>query len=91
MWGDFLKTLGIVAIVWLSICAFVLLILHIKSHKFIKSVFANALLGFGAVVIINATQKYTGVFVPLNWWTVTSSGVLGIPGVCGIILAQIII
>lgn len=91
MWGDFLKALGILAIVWLSLCALVILVLHIKSHRFIKSIFLNAILGFVSMIVINLTQRFTGVFVPLNWWTVVGSGVLGAPCVCGIILAQIII
>lgn len=92
MWGViFMKTLGIIAIVWLSLCAFVILILHIKSHKMIKSILLNAFLGFAAIAAINLTQKFTGVHIPLNWYTVGGSGVLGLPCVCGIILTQIII
>ncbi|MBR3968726.1 MAG: pro-sigmaK processing inhibitor BofA family protein [Clostridia bacterium] len=86
-----MKTLGIIAIIWLSICAFVLLILHIKSHKFLKSIFLNAILGFTAIAVINLTQKFTGVFVPLNWWTVGGSGIFGLPCVCGVVLLQILI
>ncbi|MBR5472589.1 MAG: pro-sigmaK processing inhibitor BofA family protein [Clostridia bacterium] len=85
-----MKILGIIAIVWLSLCALVLLVLHIKSHKFVKSIFINALLGLAAIVVINLTQKYTGVFVPLNWYTVGGSSVFGLPAVCGIILLQVL-
>lgn len=91
MWGGFLKALGIIAIIWLSVCAFVLLIFHIKSHKLLKSLFLNAMLSFAAITLINLTQKFTGVSVPLNWWTVGGGGIFGLPCVCGIILAQIII
>lgn len=91
MWGDFLKTLGIIAIVWLSICTLVLLVLHIKSHRFLKSILINALLGFASIILLNLTQKYTGVFVPINWWTVGGSGIFGLPFVCGIVLLQILI
>ena len=86
-----MKTLGIVAIIWISTCAFVLLVLHIKSHKMFKSIFLNAILGFMAIAVINLTQKFTGVHIPLNWYTVGGSGIFGLPCVCGIILAQIII
>ena len=86
-----MKTLGIITTVWLSICAFTLLILHIKSHKMFKSIVLNALLGFAAIFIINLTQKFTGVFIPLNWYTVSGSGIFGLPCVCGIILLQILI
>ena len=92
MWGVvFMKPLGIIAIIWLSLCAFILLILHIKSHKMIKSIFLNALLGFAAIAVINITQKFTGVHIPLNWWTVGGSGVFGLPCVCGVILLQMLI
>lgn len=86
-----MNALGITATVWLSVCALVLLVLHIKSHKIIKSVFLNAALGLAAVALVNVTRKFTGVHIPLNWWTVGGSGIFGIPCVCGIILAQIII
>ena len=86
-----MKTLGIIAIIWLSMCAFALLILHIKSHKLIKSIMLNALLGFAAIAIINLTQNFTGVFVPVNWWTVGGSGIFGLPCVCGVVLLQILI
>ena len=86
-----MKTLGIITVVWLSLCGFILLILHIKSKKMIKSIILNALLGFTAIALINITQKFTGVFIPLNWWTVGGSGILGLPCVCGIILLQILI
>ena len=56
-----------------------------------KSIFFNAILGFAAIALINLTQKFTGVNIPLNWYTVGGSGVFGLPCVCGIILAQIII
>ncbi len=86
-----MKILGIIAIIWLSFCALVLLILHIKSRKMIKSIFLNALLGFAAIAVINLSQKFTGVHIPLNWWTVGGSGVFGLPCVCSIVLLQIFI
>ena len=86
-----MKTLGIITIVWLSLSALVLLVLHLKSHRFIKSVILNALLGFVAIAIINLAQKFTGVFVPLNWWSVGGSGIFGLPCVCGIVLLQMLV
>ena len=86
-----MKTLGIIAIVWLSLCAFALLILHIKSHRIMKSIFLNALFGFLAITAINLTQRFTGVNIPINWWTVGGSGIFGLPCVCGIVILQILI
>ncbi len=86
-----MKVLGILTIIWLSLCAMAILILHIKSHKLLKSIILNALLSFAAIALINLTQKFTGVFLPLNWWTIAGSGVFGLPYICGIIILQIII
>ena len=86
-----MKTLAIVAIIWLAICGLILFVLHIKSRTVIKSIISNALLGFGAIFLINVTQKYTGVNIPLNWWTVGGGGILGLPAVCGTVLLQLLI
>ena len=91
MWGVFMKTLGIITIIWLCICGFALIIFHIKSKKMIKSIFLNALLGVTAIAVINLTQKFTGVHIPLNWYTVGGSGIFGLPCVCGIVLLNMII
>ena len=91
VWGGFLKTMGILAIIWLSLCALALLFLHIKSHCLLKSILINAILGFTATAIINLTQNLTGVYIPLNWWTVGGSGILGLPYVCGLLLLQTVI
>ena len=85
-----MKTIGILAIIWLSTCALALLILHIKSYRMIRSILFNAILSFAVIAIINLTQKFTSVHIPLNWWTVGGSGVFGLPCVCGIILLQIL-
>lgn len=84
-----MKILGILLVIWLSICTLVLLVFHIKSRRMIRSVTLNALLGLAAILIINSTQKFTGIRIPLNPYTVGGSGVFGLPCICGIILLQI--
>ncbi len=86
-----MQFLKISAIVILSVTAFVLLVLYIKSRKPIKSLILNAFSGIAALVIINITTKFTGLHIPVNWWTVLASSGLGIPAVIGLVLLQIII
>ena len=86
-----MKTLSIAAIVFLGLCAFVLLIFHIKSHRPLRSIILNALLGIAAIIVVNITQKFTGVHIPVNWWTVGGGSIFGIPAVCGAVILQIII
>lgn len=85
-----MKALSIITIIWLCICGFILLIFHIKSKKPIRSILSNALLAFAAVALINLTEKFTGVHIPLNWYTVGGSGIFGLPCVCTAILLNII-
>ena len=53
--------------------------------------FVGLFLGIAAIIVINLTQKFTGVFVQVNWWTVGGSGIFGLPCVCGIVILQILI
>ncbi len=86
-----MRALAVTVIVFLILCSMVLLIFHIKSRRPIRSIFLNALLGIAAIALINITQKFTGVHIPLNWWTVGGSAVFGIPAVCGIVILQMIL
>lgn len=86
-----MELLKIFAIAVLSLGALILLGLYIRGRKPIKSLILNALSGIAAIVIINLTTKFTGIHIPVNWWSVISASGLGAPAVIGIILLQIII
>ncbi len=86
-----MKAFIIILSVWLSVSGFALLILHIKSHRFVKSVILNAFLAFIAIAIINITKKFTGVYIPINMYTVNGCGILGLPCVCGVVLLQMLV
>lgn len=86
-----MQFLKISAIVILSITAFVLLLFYIKSRKPIKSLILSALSGIATLVIINLSTKFTGLHIPVNWWSVLAVSGLGVPAVIGLILLQIII
>lgn len=79
------------AIALLSVFALILLFLHIKTLRPLKSFLKHALLGIAAVVLINLTSRFTGVHMPVNWYTVVGSAVFGIPAVCGFLVLGIII
>lgn len=79
------------AIALLSLFALILLFLHIKTLRPVRSVLLHALLGIAAFVLINLTSRFTGVRLPLNWYTAAGSAVFGIPAVCGFLILGIII
>lgn len=70
--------------------ALVIFIFALKSHKFFKTLFLNAFIGLSVLAIIDLTGKYTGIFLPINWYSVCGASVFGIPAVCGFLVLQII-
>ena len=74
----------------LSLFELVVMIFAVKAGKPFKTVIINALAGLAAMAVINLTKNFTGVFVPLNPISVTLSGIMGIPGVIGLIIIRFI-
>lgn len=85
-----MQFLKISAWVILSVTAFMLLVFFIRSRKPVKSLILNAFSGISALILINLTTKFTGIHIPVNWWSVITASGLGIPGIIGLILAQVI-
>ncbi len=86
-----MKTYLIIVFSLLAVTAITLFVLHIKTHRPIKSILIHAALGLAAMVIINLTAKFTGVKVPVNLYSVISAGTLGIPAVCLLLVLNILI
>lgn len=86
--GDKMKIFSVIIISLLSVFALILLLLHIKSRRPIKSAAINALLGIAAIAVINLTFRFTGVRIPLNIYTVPSALVFGIPACAAFIVFQ---
>ena len=78
-------------IVIFSLFAAVVLFFGIKSHKFLKTLLFNAFLGLCTLAIIDLTAKFTGMYIPLNWYSVGGSAVFGITFIVLLILLQIMI
>ncbi|MDP4152494.1 MAG: pro-sigmaK processing inhibitor BofA family protein [Bacillota bacterium] len=50
----------------------------------------NSLLGLLILLIINYVGKYIGVTIALNWITILTTGILGIPGIAALLLLKLI-
>ena len=83
-----MKALGIITICVLCVFALVLLFLHIKSRRLLRSVAINALIGIAAVIAVNLTARFSGVHIPINVYTLPFSAVFGLPAVCTIIIFE---
>jgi hypothetical protein len=55
----------------------------IKSEKGATSFILSALQGIAAMCAVNLTGMITGVTVAVNWYTIISTAILGLPGVIG--------
>lgn len=77
--------------VLLGITAMTLLIFHIKTLKPIRSLLIHALLGLAVFAAINLTQRFTGLRIPVNWYTISLSTVFGIPGISGLLILNLIL
>lgn len=77
-------------IVVLSVFFLTILFFAIKSRKFLKTLLFNAFLGIGILALIDLTGRFTGIYIPVNLYSVAGSGAFGIPAVCGFLVLQII-
>jgi len=74
----------------ICITTLVIFVLALKSRKFVSTLLINAVLGWGSIAIIDLTSKFTGVYIPINCWTVSVGGIFGTPGVVGLLLLNFI-
>ena len=75
----------------LSLTAIYILYLALKSKKIFKFLFLNAFFGIISVFLVYFTEKYTGVFLPINQYTVIGGSVLGLPSTVGFLILQMIL
>ncbi len=62
-----------------------------KGRGFFKTLLFNAFVGIVVLFIIHLTSNMTNVYLPINYVTMIISGTLGLPGVCGLMLLNIIV
>ncbi|MBR6509991.1 MAG: pro-sigmaK processing inhibitor BofA family protein [Clostridia bacterium] len=70
----------------LSLSAFLIFCFAVKSGKLLKTLLLNGFIGICLLAIINLTSRFSGVHIPINLYTVSSSAVLGIPALIGFLL-----
>ena len=57
--------------------------------KFVWKMSCNALLGWLMLWVVNSLTAWTGVAVPVTFWTALGVGVFGIPGLVALILYMV--
>ncbi|MBR4123123.1 MAG: pro-sigmaK processing inhibitor BofA family protein [Clostridia bacterium] len=79
-----------VLILILSVFLISIVILFIITKKPFKTLFLNAFIGVCTLAILDLTSKITGVYIPINTYTVTGASIFGIPAICGFLLLKIL-
>lgn len=80
----------ILSVLLLIYCLVYLFFLFKLKNPF-KNFVLNVIIGISALLLIYLIRRFTGVFIPINQWTVLSSAIGGLPAICGILIIQILI
>lgn len=81
-------------VLWVAVGVVVLLVilqLIAKSKKPIRSAVSGALMGWLALLGVNAAGSFTGVTVPISVLSLGVSGAAGIPGVTLLVLLDMVL
>lgn len=84
---EILKYCGIAVTV---IGAAAVFISALKGGRGLKKLLINAFFGVGFTALINLTAKFTGIYIPINQWTVAGTACFGVPAVCGFLVLPLI-
>lgn len=68
----------------------VILAFAFLSGKFTKMILFNAFLGIAVLAVFKALETVSGIFIPINQYTVTACGTMGVPAVVGILILRFI-
>lgn len=81
--------IGCVAILIVTVIA--VFTVAVRSDKPMRRLFASGMQGLGAIALVNVTTGLTGVSLGFSWLTAGCGALLGVPGVIGLVLMQIIL
>ena len=79
-----LAFLGVLLFIY--IC--VLLVTARRQGKLLKVLGLTVLSGIIGMVAVNLLTGFTGVRIPVNWWTVGTSSIFGLPGVIALLVIK---
>ncbi|OJU09558.1 MAG: hypothetical protein BGN88_04355 [Clostridiales bacterium 43-6] len=83
-----MNTLQIVFTVLSSIAGLFLLVYAFRTKKPLRTIFTSAFLGVVSLFVISMTGPMTGISVAMNVYTLSTSAILGIPGVIVLVLTK---
>lgn len=82
--------LKIIFICLLVIYGFLYFIFAVGTNKPFKTIVLYAFLGVLGLAAVNLTSNFSGVYIPVNAYTLGSSAALGLPGTISLLLLRMI-
>ena len=76
-------------VILFSFYILIILVAHVKSKKFLISVFLTTLQGLCSLFAVNLLGQYISVHIPINGWTIGISSSGGIGGVIMLLLCDV--
>ncbi|MBE7053944.1 MAG: SigmaK-factor processing regulatory BofA [Ruminococcaceae bacterium] len=62
----------------------------LKPFKSIFKILLNSIIAFFLIILINKFSPYTAIYIGANPLTALTVGILGLPGLCLILILQIL-
>lgn len=82
--------LKIIFICFCVIYGFLYFIFAVGTNKPFKTIFLYAFLGVAGLVLVNLTSSFSGVYIPVNAYTLGSTAALGLPGTISLLMLKMI-
>jgi len=86
-----MKIIGISAVLVLSISYLIIIFTAIYTGKAIKRLILNAIFGLAILGLMDITAKFSGVYIPINIYTVLGAAGFGVPSIICFLLLPLII
>ena len=80
--------LQIVFVVIAALVGLIMLIMAFRTKKPLSALLSTAGWGCGSLLAVVLLGRFVGLHVSLNWFTLGTSGILGLPGTIALVLAQ---
>lgn len=85
-----MQILKISLIVIFIVYVIILLGLCYKSKKFLKSLIISSFIGLFAFMFLQLLSPVLNIKIPLNMFSVSVSAILGIPGIAGMLILNLL-
>lgn len=72
------------------IYGFLYFIFAVATKKPFKTILFYAFLGLAGLMVVDLTSKFSGIYIPINPYTVGASAALGLPGTITLLLLRMI-